>query len=396
MHHKGTESTIYKEPKPYYEQDLAFLKRELSNHTAISTTKKDVIQRLTETKKTAEDADLDSLDQPILLSNLALALILEAKAKSINSKAEREGINHFQPFLIDNEEMANKFKTHISEKIEGNQPFEYYVIYRVPMPHCTAAKLYYDGAEIKRLFYIDPLKNPETDNIKLIRDLIYDIGRNNSFYSLENKLAAGYGCETFALQNLNALKNMTIEEAEKSLTSSRLVPFYELENQIQKIEDPRLLRNSQISNAPMTIDENKPVDKKQTQTLLDYISTRSIHVEHIGGIKRQNRAIDLKTGKYLEAASSLLKEWEESGFTSENIIQTLERRMVCNMNFDIFNTKPSPSRASDISPPPSRDTDIISPPPAPQNEKKARPADRPSFVDLLNQEREKTGHCIIG
>ncbi|MCC8372329.1 MAG: hypothetical protein LN568_06365 [Rickettsia endosymbiont of Pseudomimeciton antennatum] len=304
------------------------LKARLDENIAIMEEKIAIIDDLRANKKkhpTTEQEKVLNSGKPSYPEEIALML----QAKS-NARAEH-GID-YQPVLIKDEEGLSKLKAIVQQNFHSKKPFHYDLIIQTTEEgrergiHCTPLQIDSDGDNIK-LFHIDSVGSRNlvnfwsilavADSIKVDTNLYYDEKGGTQ----QDK----FSCSAFSIQDLNTMSNL----GAKSL-SQYLPPSESNDKRTMSALHPRFVKNAQSSAAireNLTNEENKTVIVSKNKTIEQHVEDYSITVavaeQATGKVieKKQNRAIDYKTLKYLKSARDELERIYQKG--GEELVQKI-------------------------------------------------------------------------
>ncbi|WP_341756829.1 MULTISPECIES: hypothetical protein [unclassified Candidatus Tisiphia] len=262
-----------------------------------------------------------------------IALALQAKS---NARAEH-GIN-YQPVLITNQDSLNKLKAVVQQKYDSKQPCHYDLILQTKGHHSTPLQIDSDGDTIK-LFCTDAagLKN-HLYHFWGILDIAESVKIDTNIYFDGGIQTSKFGCATFSIQDLNTMSNLDPKNLEQHLLPASN------KGKIPNLH-PRFVKNAQSSKAirdNLTNEENKTIIVSKNKTLEQHVEDYSITVEvaeqDTGAItrKKQNRAIDYKTLKYLKSARDELDEIYKKGRE-----QMVRKVIAERMGGIIFDPKPA-------------------------------------------------------
>ncbi|WP_375318828.1 hypothetical protein [Candidatus Tisiphia endosymbiont of Oplodontha viridula] len=271
-----------------------------------------------------------------------IALMLQAKS---NARAEH-GIN-YQPVIIKDHESLDKLKDIVKQKYDSKQPLHYDLIIQMPDPergdaHCTPLQIHSNGDNME-IFHIDaagvitnlPFILQVANTVKIDSKLYYNNAIQKDIFS----------CSTFSIQDLNSMTNLGAKNLNQSLNSMESIRAKEHGTcDILKLS-PRFVKNAQSGKAireNLANEANRTVIVSKNKTLEQHVEDYSITVEvaeqATGAItrKKQNRAIDYKTLKYLKAARDELDEIYKKGGE-----QMVRKVIAERMGGIIFDPKPA-------------------------------------------------------
>jgi hypothetical protein len=285
--------------------------------------KMEIIKRHKETNIPINLDELEILNKNISTSRL-LPFIMEIKAQKFQAKinANNERIA-FEPFVLYTKESMEAFGNYLYGMVASGDEFLYDCVFvgggKEGSLHSQPVQVFFNRERVK-IFTLDAAA--DITNFDAINNLASKVGAT-IFGFLGKRQFSSHGCPIFAVQDLNSLARMGEEEKEANfefIVDEKDYNYLPLDEDMDDLYNFDKLNSRFIKNAnSMKIfDKQKAaleniVSNKGTK-LGEHIDRFSIIVESYDKhnnliLKKQNRALDFKTYKYL---NEIDKEYGEA------------------------------------------------------------------------------------